>query len=706
MSYSGVGLVLLMVTTLVACKSTSEKEKTVTPMEAQDPYLWLEEVESPKALEFAKAENKRSLEHFKSNPLFNSIESDIRKIFLAKDRVPAVSLKNGELFNYWQDSKSVRGVWRKTFLQSYKTAAPVWEVILDLDALAKTENENWVWKGAQTLPPKHERALIYLSRGGKDASVVREFDLKTKKFVKDGFNVPEAKSRVSWIDENTVFVGTDFGPGTVTNSGYPRISKLWKRGTPLASAETKITGAVTDMSASSYADISSEGTYRLHNIAHTFYEGENWIEDEKGASILLPMPQDAEYRGIFKKHVLYSLRSNLKNFKAGSLVALPLDKISSGAKAQDSLQLIFAPTAKKFVSEIGITKDYLLLQGIDNVLNCIDKVTFTAPNTWQIQPVSLGQNGMANISSTEDESDTYLAQYVDFLTPTSTFVGNAADPSNKFELLKQSPVRFDSKDLKVQRFEATSEDGTKIPYFVVAKNNLQLDGKNPTLLYGYGGFEIAMQPSYLSFIGKVWAEKGGVYVLSNLRGGGEFGPEWHKSVLKENRYKIYEDNIAIAEDLIARKITSPEHLGISGRSNGGLLTGATFTLRPDLFNAVIVGVPLLDMLRFHKLLAGASWVAEYGNPEDPKMREAILKYSPYQRLSPAVKYPEVFIMTSTKDDRVHPGHARKMVAKMREQGHPGYYYENTEGGHAGSSNLEQAILWNTLEYVYLWEKLK
>lgn len=706
MNFLRVGLVFLMGMSVVACKSTSEKEKTVTPLEAQDPYLWLEEVESPKALDFAKAENKRSLEHFKSNPLFNSIESDIRKIFLAKDRVPAVGLKNGELFNYWQDGKNVRGVWRKTSLQSYKTAAPQWEVILDLDVLAKAENENWVWKGAMTLPPKHERALVYLSRGGKDASVVREFDLKAKKFVTDGFNLPEAKSRMSWIDENTVFVGTNFGPGTVTNSGYPRLSKLWKRGTPLASAELKLTGAVTDMSASSYADISSEGTYRIHNISHTFYEGENWIEDEKGALILIPMPQDSEFRGIFKKHALYSLRSGLKNFRAGSVVALPLDKISSGTKAQDSLQLIFAPTAKKFVSEIWITKNHILLQGIDNVLSCIDKVTYTAPGTWQIQSVSLGQNGMANISSTEDESDTYLAQYVDFLTPTSTFGGSAADSGNKFELLKQSPVRFDSKDLKVQRFEATSKDGTKIPYFVVAKNGLQLDGKNPTLLYGYGGFEVAMQPNYLSFIGKVWVERGGVYVLSNLRGGSEFGPEWHKSVLKENRYKVYEDNIAIAEDLIARKITSPEHLGISGRSNGGLLTGATFTLRPDLFNAVIVGVPLLDMLRYHKLLAGASWMAEYGDPDDPKMREAILKYSPYQKLSPTAKYPEVFIMTSTKDDRVHPGHARKMVARMKEQGHPVYYYENTEGGHAGSSNLEQSILWNTLEYVYLWEKLK
>jgi prolyl oligopeptidase len=706
MSIRGVGLVFLMGMSVVACKSTPEAEKAVTPFEVQDPYLWLEEVESPKALDFAKAENKRSLDHFKANPSFNSIESEIRKIFLAKDRVPAVGLKNGELFNYWQDDKNVRGVWRKTTLQSYKTATPKWEVVLDIDALAKSEKENWVWKGATTLPPKHERALLYLSRGGKDASVIREFDLKTKKFVTDGFNLPEAKSRVSWIDEDTIFVGTDFGPGTLTNSGYPRLSKLWKRGTPLASAELKLTAGVTDMSASSFADINPEKTYRIHNISHTFYGGENWLEDEKGTLILLPMPQDAEFRGIFKGHALYSLRSVLKSFKAGSVVALPLDKITNGIKAQDSLQLVFAPTQKKFVSEIWMTKNYLLLQGIDNVLGCIEKVTFTAPNTWKIESVPLGQNGMADITSAEDESDVYLAQYVDFLTPTSTFAGNASDAENKFDLLKQGPVRFDSKDIKVQRFEATSKDGTKIPYFVVAKGSLQQDGKNPTLLYGYGGFEIPMQPNYLSFIGKVWLERGGVYVLSNLRGGGEFGPDWHKSVLKENRYKVYEDNVAIAEDLIARKITSPEHLGISGRSNGGLLTGATFTLRPDLFNAVIVGVPLLDMLRYHKLLAGASWIAEYGNPEDPKMREAILKYSPYQKLSPSVKYPEVFIMTSTKDDRVHPGHARKMVAKMKEQGHPVYYYENIEGGHAGNANLEQAILWNTLEYVYLWEKLK
>lgn len=706
MSYRFVGMGFLMALTVVACKSTSEQEKVVTPFETQDPYLWLEEVEGAKALEFAKAENKRSLEHFKTNPLFKSIEGDIRKIFLAKDRVPAVSLKNGELYNFWQDDKNVRGVWRKTSVQSYKSANPKWEVLLDLDVLAKTEKENWVWKGARTLPPQHERAILQLSRGGKDASVYREFDLKTKKFVVGGFQIPEAKGGISWIDENTVYVSTDFGPGTLTNSGYPRMTKLWKRGTPLAAAELTLTGEVTDNGVHSYADISSEGTFKFHAIFKSFYESQTWYEDDKGVKTLLPMPTDAQFSGLFKGQLLFLLRSPLKNFTTGSLVSMPLDKISLGAKAQDSLLLVFAPTSKKFISDIDTTKNYLLLQTLDNVLGRIEKVSFQPPSTWKSEPVSLGENGMAAVSSSEEESDNYLAQYVDFLTPSSTFFGNAADAGNKFELLKQSPVRFDSKDIKVQRFEATSKDGTQIPYFVVSKKDMALDGKNPTLLYGYGGFEVPMQPGYLSFIGKVWLEKGGVYVLSNLRGGGEFGPAWHKSVLKENRYKVYEDNIAISEDLIAKGIASPAHLGISGRSNGGLLTGATFTLRPDLFNAVIVGVPLLDMLRYHKLLAGASWMAEYGDPEDPKMREAILKYSPYQRLSPAAKYPEVFIMTSTKDDRVHPGHARKMVAKMKEQGHQVFYYENIEGGHAGSSNLEQAVLWNTLEYTYLWEKLK
>lgn len=695
---------VIAVLTLNGCKSAPVKPE-VQNMHMHDPYLWLEEVESPKALEFAKNENKRTLEHFQKNPLYKSLEQDIRKIALAKDRVPGVSLKGGALYNFWQDEKHVRGLWRRTSLQSYKTAEPQWEILLDIDALAKKENENWVWKGAGTLPPKHERALVYLSRGGKDATVVREFNMITKEFVKDGFVLPEAKSGLAWVDENTVFVGTDFGPGSMTDSGYARITKIWKRGTPLSEAKIVLEARTTDMSAYSYVQLDGAKKYIFHSIRKGFYSSENWYEDSTGTKTRLPMPEDSEFWGIFQEKLFFELKSDLGKFKSGSVVFMPLNLISQGNKAQKSLRAIFEPTDKRFIQTMNPTKNHILLHVSDNVLSRIEKVTFKG-DTWTTEPVKLGSTGMAYVSSTEEESDDYLAQYVDFFTPSSTYFGNAADPENKLELLRKSPERFASQGMKTERYEATSKDGTRIPYFVTSKSDLKLDGKNPTLLYGYGGFQSPMQPTYLGTVGKVWLERGGVYVMSNLRGGGEFGPAWHQSVLKENRYKVYEDNIAIAEDLIRRGITSPDHLGISGRSNGGLLTGATFTTRPDLFNAVIVGVPLLDMLRYHKLLAGASWMDEYGNPDEPKMREAILKYSPYQRLSPSAKYPEVFVMTSTKDDRVHPGHARKMVARMKEQGHPVFYYENMEGGHAGSANIEQSILWNTLEYTYLWEKLK
>lgn len=674
-------------------------------MTMNDPYLWLEEVESEKALQFAKSENATTLDHYKSLPLFNQLEGELRTIITAQDRLPAVSIEGTSLYNFWQDTKHVRGIWRRVPVEGFKEADPKWDVLLDLDALAKNENENWVWKGASMLPPDNERAFVYLSRGGKDATVVREYDLVKKQFVKDGFSLPEAKNRLSWIDKDTVYVGTDFGPGSMTTSGYTRFTKRWKRGTPLKEASLILAAEETDMSSYSYVMFTGDGRYRFHSIRKSFYESKDWYEDSFGNLTEIPMPLDSEFQGIFKEQLIYQLKSDFNGYKTGAVVSIALSDIPDSEKAHKNMKLIFTPTDKKFVQWVSSTKSYLILHVIDNILSRIEKTQLNDKNQWVTTSVPLGDVGMASVTSSDDSTDLYLAQYVDFLTPTSLYIGDATDPKNGFLLLKQAPARFDSSDMKVQRFAAKSKDGTMIPYFVISKKDLALDGKNPTLLYGYGGFQSSMQPNYLSIPGKAWVSKGGVYVMSNLRGGGEFGPAWHQAVLKENRYKVYEDNIAIAEDLIARKITSPKHLGISGRSNGGLLTGATMTLRPDLFNAVIIGVPLLDMVRYHKLLAGASWMAEYGNPEDPQMLQAILKYSPYQKLSKDVKYPVPLIMTSTKDDRVHPGHARKMVARMKEQGHAVYYYENLEGGHAGSSNLEQSILWNTLEYTYLWEKL-
>lgn len=692
---------------LSALLFVSAPKASMAEQELNDPYLWLEEVESPRSLDFAKSENELTLKALQATPRYAGIESDLRKIILAKDRMPGVTLLHGQLYNFWQDAEHVRGIWRRTSAESYRNENPEWETVLDLDAIAKEENESWVWKGSQCLPSAEQHCLITLSRGGKDASVIREFNLDTKKFVADGFVVPEAKSDISWLDENTLYVGTDFGADSLSESGYPIVAKLWKRGTPLSSATEVFRGEKSDVGAGTSVDFRPEGSYVIHSRLLTFFTSKHWIE-LNGRKLEVPMPESAVYSGAFDGHLLFTLRDELKtasrSFASGSLVALPIGRIAEGDTARESLSLVFAPSQTRFLVAAYRTRSTILLQVLDNVKGKLLKVT-RGGGRWKVESLSLGENGMAAISSVDSLSDDFIASYVDFLTPTSLYFGNALRMGKGFTLLKSAKARFDASDMTSEQLWATSKDGTKVPYFVIHKKDMALDGKNPTLLYGYGGFEIPMTPSYLNATGKVWLEKGGVYVLANIRGGGEFGPEWHKAAQGVNHQRAFDDFIAIAEDLIARKITSPAHLGIRGGSNGGLLTGATFVQRPDLFNAVLVEVPLLDMLRYHLLLAGASWVGEYGNPEDPVMREAILKYSPYQNVRKDQKYPEVFFLTSTKDDRVHPAHARKMAARMREQGHPIFYFENTEGGHGGSANLEQQILWSSLEFSYLFLKL-
>lgn len=673
-----------------------------------DPYLWLEEVEGAQALAFAKAESTRTLAHFEKDPQFAKIKADLTKIALAEDKLPGITLINGEVYNFWQDKKHVRGIWRRTSVSEFKKIKPKWETILDLDQLAKDENENWVWGWQNCLPPENRLCLLTLSRGGKDASVVREFDLTTKAFVKDGFTLPEAKSDISWIDKDTVFVGTDFGPGSLTDSGYPMISKIWKRGQPLKEAKEVFKGGPQDMSASSFVYTTENKKYRFHFRVISFYENEIWYEDEQGLRTHLPLPSSAQMSGVFNDSFLFLLREDLKTktqtIPVGSLVALPVSQLKNKEKALDSLEVLFTPSAKRFLNSVEVSKSAIYLNLLDNIQGKIARITHTEKG-WLLEDLKMGNQGVARVYSADPWDDNYLVAYTDFLTPSSIYQGVSAHKGATWDLLKQAPERFKSKDLIVEQRHAKSADGTMIPYFIVHKKNLVLNGKNPTLLYGYGGFESPIQPFYLDSIGKLWLERGGVYVAANLRGGGEFGPTWHRSVMRENRPKVYEDFIAIGEDLIQHKITSATHLGIQGRSNGGLLTGATFVKRPDLFNAVLCEVPLLDMARYHKLLAGASWMEEYGNPDDSKMNDVLMSYSPYQNVKAQVKYPEVLFMTSTKDDRVHPGHARKMVARMKEQGHKIYYYENTEGGHAGNANIQQKILWNTLEYTYLWQKL-
>lgn len=671
----------------------------------EDNYLWLEEVEGSKALDFVRAENEKTLAHFKAHPDFKKIEPEVRKITFAKDRIPMLNIENGELYNFWQDEKHVRGLWRKTSVASYKTGKPQWDVIIDLDKLAQQENENWVWRGADFLRPEGDRVLLSLSRGGKDASVIREFDLKTRQFVKDGFNVPESKGYGEWMDRDTIYVGTDFGPGSMTESGYPRIVKRWKRGTPLAEAVEILAVKSTDMSVYVGVDRNAQGTHTIFIRKINFYEQEIFYLEKDGTLTPSPFPSTTEISGLVGDEVFFQFKKDFGSFKTGTVVALKLKDFGKGPAALKNLEVVFEPTEKRFLEWGMSSKNTLFFTGIDNVVAKVFKFDRNAAGKWQTTEISLGASGMTSVQSVDKRSDQMILIYTDFLTPTSMYLVDGAAKTIQPQLLDTAPKQFQADDLRVERYEAQSADGTMIPYFVVSKKNMKKDGTNPTLLYGYGGFEYALPPSYLGATGKVWLERGGVYVLANLRGGGEFGPNWHQSVLKENRYKVYQDFIAIAEKLIADKITSPAHLGIKGGSNGGLLVGATAMLRPDLFNAVLCQVPLLDMLRYHKLLAGASWMAEYGDPDNFEMREHILKYSPYQKVTKDGKYPEIFFMTSTKDDRVHPGHARKMFAKMKDMGHKVYYYENIEGGHGGVANLEQGILWKSLEFTYLWERL-
>ncbi len=671
-----------------------------------DKFLWLEEVEGADALAFAAAESEKTKSHLSQNPLFAQIKNELAAIHASQDRLPLVTQRGDYLYNFWQDKIHIHGVWRRIPLKDFAEGPLNWELILDLDQLSEQEKENWVWQGPDFLEPENELCLLFLSRGGSDACVVREFNVKTKQFVAKGFNLPEAKSKVSWKDQESLFLGTDFGPGSLTNSGYPRTIRLWKRGQPLSEAEIIFTGEAEDMLVSAWTlfDSNQKKTSLLFRIKG-FFEAETWEIQEDGSLLQIPIPLDAQFQGAHGGDYLFSLRSNWVHKKteyvAGSLL---------GMDGRGHVQEIFRSTASIFLnasfSPVMPGKSLIYLNILDNIQGKI-LACQKIGGRWETREIAMPGPGYASMVSSSIDSDFALFLYEDFLTPPSLYKIEEAS-LDKPVLLRKAATLFDSSEMIFTRKQAVSPDGTSIPYFIVHKENLQWDGKNPTFIYGYGGFELPVLPMYLNQIGKAWLERGGVYVLAHLRGGGEFGPVWHQAVLKEKRQKVFEDLIAVAEDLISTKLTSAEHLGIVGGSNGGLLTGATFVKRPDLFKAVVSKVPLLDMLRYHKLLAGASWIAEYGDPDDlstPHIREAILAYSPYQNVKAHIKYPEVLLMTSRKDDRVHPGHARKMAAKMREQGHPIFYFENQEGGHAGGADFEQRVLWQAIEFTYLWEKL-
>jgi len=675
----------------------------VQAKEPADPNQWLEDVTGDKALSWVKAHNAVSSGLLEKEPGFGALRDQIQEILDSKARIPYVSKMGNFFYNFWRDGEHPRGLWRRTTLDEYRKAEPQWETVLDVDALAKAENENWVWKGEDCRYPDWDRCLIMLSRGGADATVVREFDLNDKSFVKDGFTLPEAKTEITWVSKDSVFVGTNFGEGSLTDSGYARINKLWQRGTPITAAKTVFEGQKTDVSVAAFVSERIGYRYEIVQRGVTFYTAEYWLrKDDKLTRI--PVPDDAQI-GFFGPQLLVQLRSawntGSTTFKAGSLIATDFDAFMGGKRDFVSL---FEPTDRTALEHYTATKNHVILTTLDNVKGRIVDWSF-AQGKWLRHDVDAPAFGSLGVTAIDaDTTDDYFLTHVDFLTPDSLYLAHAGQDGR--ELLKQRPAFFDASGMEIGQYEATSKDGTQVPYFIVKPKGMKLDGSNPTLLYGYGGFEISMTPWYSAGVGKAWLEKGGVYVLANIRGGGEFGPRWHEAALKEKRQNAYDDFIAVAEDLVKRKITQPKKLGIMGGSNGGLLMGVMMTERPDLFGAVVCQVPLLDMRRYNKLLAGASWMGEYGNPDDPKEWAFIKRYSPYHNVRKGTKYPNILFATSTRDDRVHPGHARKMMAKLESVGAKHvWYYENTEGGHAGAADNKQVAYMNALEYTFLWKML-
>jgi prolyl oligopeptidase len=661
-----------------------------------DPYLWLEDVTGETALDWVRARNEPTQAQF-CDARFEQLRTQALEVLDTDARIPYVRRRGEYLYNFWRDAAKPRGLWRRTTLDSYRSDSPEWDVLIDVDELGRADSENWVWAGATVIEPEFTRALVNLSRGGSDAVIVREFDMITREFIPDGFGLPEAKSQIGWADPDTVLVGTDFGPGTLTESGYPRIVKRWRRGTPLAGAETLFEGSHTDVSVSANADRTPGFERTIAGRATDFWNEE--IYEVRGADLVrIDVPTDASV-SIHREWLLIEPRSDWSlgalTYRAGSLLAAKYDEFLSGTA---ELQVVFEPDEHTCLHQRAWIRDRLLLVTLVDVASRVEIVT---PGTWQRELVS-GIPPATNtvIAAADDTGDEFFLDSSGFDTPSRLLRGAGDEQPAQ---IKSAPAFFDAENLDVQQFFVPSRDGTLIPYFVVRSRDAA--GPGPTLLGGYGGFESSKTPGYSGVLGRLWLARGGTYVMANIRGGGEYGPRWHTQAMRENRHKVDEDFAAVATDLVTRGIARVEQLGAQGGSNGGLLMGIMLTKYPEKFGALVCDVPLLDMRRYHLLLAGASWVAEYGDPDNPDDWEFISKYSPYQNISATAQYPPVLFTTSTRDDRVHPGHARKMVAALQAAGHTVWLYENIEGGHAGAADNEQAAFKAALSYSFLWQTL-
>ena len=670
-----------------------------------DKYAWLEDVSGERSMAWVNVENARSAKVLESDPRFAAYDADALKIAEDPQRLAMPDLHGDEVFNFWQDAEHVNGILRKTTVADYLTANPKWQTVLDYDALGTKDKVKWVHEGMTCLYPEDSDCMVNLSAGGEDAYTEREFDLKTGKFVDGGFVLPHSKQDVAWEDKDTLLVARDWGAGTMTASGYPFVVKEWKRGTPLESAKEVFRGQATDIGAGPEVFEDMQGhrlTLFVRNV--TFFENQTFAMTPQGLKEM-EVPKKSNVLGLLDGRLLLSIDEDWtadgRTFKQGSLLAMEV-----GALLKDPAHLkpsvVFEPTDKEFFQGAAATKDHLLVTTLNHVQGRAYVYT-PVKGGWTKKPLDVPANVSVSLISTNDVDDRFVLQITGFLTPSSLWLGDASTASMK--LAKTEPPQFDASKDVVEQLEATSKDGTKVPYFVVHRKDLKYTGTNPTLLYAYGGFQVAETPTYSGTIGKLWLEHGGVYVLANIRGGGEFGPAWHEAGLKTHRQRIYDDFAAVGEDLIARKITSTKHLGIMGGSNGGLLMGVEMTQHPDLWNAVVIQVPLLDMLHYEHIAAGASWVGEYGSVSVPEERAFLASISPYEQLKPNVTYPEPLIFTTTKDDRVGPQHARKFAAKMEEFHEPFFYDEITEGGHGAGADLkEKATTWATT-YVYLTRKL-
>lgn len=698
-------IVFLTTTSVIAGCASMTKPASLAP----DNYVWMEDSKDARVMPWVESKNAKSSALLMNDPRYATVSREVRKIATSKERIPMPSFANGNIRNFWRDNKNVRGLWRETTFAEYWKPNPKWETILDVDALGKKEGKSWVLGSTNCLAPDYDLCLLELSDAGRDEVEVREFQVSKRAFVKDGYFVPPAKTFVSWVNKDLIYIGSNFGPGSLTDSGYPRVAKAWKRGTPLSQAETVFEGKVEDVSAGAYRSIRPEGSTTFLYRGVSFFEQKTFVLEDDGAIKELPFPLDSSFQGEFKGYLFALLRTDWKiggkTFLEGSVVSLP--KAVVGQKDQlNHLEVVFAPDSKSAFTSISFSRNFIQLSVLANVKGEVHQIS-RKDNSWVRIKHPFASSMNVDLVSLDpfDVADRMFFSNETFIEPTTLFFMDGHSLSKSLMKVKQLPAQFDSKNLTYRQYEATSKDGTKVPYFVVHKKDMKFDGNNPTLLYGYGGFEASMTPYYLRSTGKVWSEKGGVFVLANIRGGGEFGPRWHRAALKENRQRAFDDFAAIAEDLFARKITSPRRLGIQGGSNGGLLVGAAFTQNPTYYNGVVCEAALLDMIRYPQMPPGASWMGEYGDPSDPKMAAVIAKYSPYQNVKAGVKYPQVFFYTSTADDRVQPGHTRKMVARMEEQGHDVLLFENTEGGHGGAADLEQSIKMKSLEIIYLHQKL-